>query len=146
MPNKQLQNGVLLRQVLKGKRKVRISFIPDDVTHPTESTLIRLMDDTKSTWTKLLGNPPASLDINQGIILLRFNENGNGGIAKFYPNQSAQEEITHPFIQQDPVPLPPPGPIGSEDYLKCMENKRELLGADFNYAVAAAQCLPQLVM
>ena len=144
MPDEPSHEGLLVRQVLKGKKKARIIFIPADTNQPAESTYLKIADDSPSAWRKLLGNPP-DLDIDQGIILVRFNQNGNSGIARFLPNQQTQAEIVHPFQQAKPDPHAAPEPVGSEDFLKCIDGKRIALGANFNSALAAAECLPQLV-
>ncbi len=102
---------------------------------------MRIADEDKSAWKKILGNP-AGLDIDQGLIVVRFNPNGYSGTAKFLPNSAAQTEITNPFQQEVPVSGIPT--VGGPEFLTCIDGKRAALGTKFSYALAAAQCLPQL--
>lgn len=135
-----VQEGLLIRQVLKGKRKVRLTFVPTDVTCPVDTAYMKIADEDQSAWKKILGKP-RGLDINQGIIVVQFHANGNSGTAKFLPNAASQAEITHPFQQEAPDAG---AGVGSQDYLGCIDGKKTALAANFNYALAAAECLPQL--
>lgn len=136
-----MQQGLLIRQVLKGKKKVRLTFIPTDISCPVDTALVKIAEDVKGAWKKILGNP-ADLDIDQGLIMVRFNPNGYSGTAQFFPNRSTQNVITNPFQQEIPDSGVPT--VGGPEFLACIDGKRSALGSNFNYAVAAAQCLPQL--
>jgi hypothetical protein len=141
MATVKLYEGVWVRQVLKGKRTVRVVYVPDDVTQQPQFTKLSIDDDSKSAWKKLLG-VGNSVDINLGIILVRFNNDNKGGTATFLPNQSAEDVIVKSFQQSDPQ-NDFPG-VGMAEFLGCIQGKRDALGAAFDYPRAFAECLSQL--
>ena len=141
MADIQLFKGTWTRQVLKGKRKVRITYIPDDVTQQSLSEKISIEDDSKTAWKKLLGIGNA-VDIDLGIIVVRFNKDNKSGTATFLPNQSSQNVIVKTFQQSDPVGGFPG--VGMAQFIDCIQGKRNMLGNDFNYPRAFSECLPQL--
>ena len=52
MSDIKLHNGLWTRQVLKGKRKVRVTFIPDNLANPLQSAQIKIDDDSKEAWER----------------------------------------------------------------------------------------------
>ena len=139
MANENLNEGSWLRQVLKGKKSVRIAFVPDDPSQQVQTAKIAYDEANKTAWEKLLGNPPINIDL--GTILVRFNRDGTSGTATFLSSLSRQEEIIHPFQQVLPV-LPV---AGLPEFVDCISGKRTVLGVNFNYPLAFTQCLPLLV-
>lgn len=141
MADIKLFEGTWTRQVLKGKRTVRVTYIPDDVTQQSLFEKIRIGDDSKVAWKKLLGIGNA-VDIDLGIIVVRFNTDNKSGTATFLPNQSSQDVIAKTFQQSDPVGGFPG--VGMAQFIDCIQGKRNMLGNDFNYPLAFSECLPQL--
>jgi hypothetical protein len=140
MSENQLHTGVWVRQILKGKRKVRISFIPDDLTCPSLYTVREFDEGEKSTWVELLGDPKDEaendIDIDAGVTLLRFNQENTKCNATWLPSSSNQKEIFHEFIRPEPAA----GDVGSggAEYRQCMANN-----AEKSFIEANAVCLGQ---
>ena len=138
----QLYQGVLIRQVLSRKRKVRLEFIPDDTSKSPESA-IRLYDDgEKRAWSYLLGNP-RGIDIDSGITVLRFNRDNESGVALFMPESSTSPTITKMFRQRG---TPGEGPVATLDQFNdCMAGKRSAVApSQFNFWAAFSECAPLL--
>jgi len=138
-----LHNGVWTRQVLQRKRKVRVTFIPDNLARPLQTTQIDIDDDSKTAWEKLLGGNP-EYDINLGILIVRFNSDGESGTAVFLSNLRSQPEVVHAFQQTDPVTNIPT--VGLRQFLDCINDRRSALGPNFNYPSAFSECLSQLLI
>jgi len=142
MADLNLHEGIWTRQVLKGKRKVRVAFIPDNTTEALQSTNIKIGEDSKITWESLLGDSLDSVDINLGILTVRFNPDGRSGTAIFLSRLPSQPEIVHAFRQSEPDPN---GPVaGPGDFISCINGKKTILGIKFNLPRAFTDCLPQL--
>lgn len=140
MPDLKLNEGVWTRQVLKGKKKERVTFIPDKTTEPVQTTIAKITADSKSAWGNLLGGDP-NLDINTGIIIVRFNPDGKSGTAIFLSQLTSQPEIVHAFQQSTPTP----GMLGDPgDFVSCLNGKQTILGPNFNFPLAFTECLPNL--
>jgi hypothetical protein len=137
-----LHDGTWTRQVLKYKRKVRVTFVPDDSTRKPESVQISIDDDSKTAWKRLLGDPADDIDL--GLVIVRFNEDDKSGMAIFLPDRSKQPEIVHVFQQMDPLTNLPVA--GTGEFFNCISGKRNVLGVNFNYPLAFAECLPQLLV
>lgn len=139
-----LHQGVLIRQVLKGKKKVRLAFVPDDTSKPTEE-VIRINDDgEKRSWKHLLGGPQ-DLDIDTGILALRFNTDNMSGIAFFMPAKTKSATITNVFHQTG---TPGEGPTaGLHKFNDCVVEKRNTATAihiPFDLWGAVSECAPLL--
>ena len=136
MSKVKLHQGVWARQAFHGKKKVRITFLPDNSAHETES-ILRLYDEgEKQAWEHLLG--PIDLekiDIDKGITILRFNKDSTGGVATFLPSGSKRDLIIHPF--QGRVEAGGVG-AGAPEFYQCVADNREALGL----ATALIHCLP----
>lgn len=137
-----LHDGIWTRQVLKYKRKVRVTFIPDDPARLPESAQVSIGDDSKTAWKRLLGDPADDIDL--GTVIVRFNQDNESGRAIFLPNRSKQSEINHAFQSKDPVTNIPI--VGTGEFFVCINGKRNILGVNFNYPLAFAECLPQLLV
>lgn len=144
MPSEDLSKGAFMRQVLKGKRKIRIAFLPDDTALQPEST-IRANDlGEKITWRTLLekDNPdPASvnLDIDAGVTFLRFNSDMISGTATFFPVDKNQPVIVNHFLQDDSSSSTPSS--SPEAFANCLASKT---GGGMKAVEAIATCLPEL--
>lgn len=134
MAKSKLHTGVWVRQILKGKRKVRISFIPDDFDTPSQHTIRKLDAGEKSTWIELLGDPD-DIDIDTGITILRFNKQSTKCNATWMPNDPKQKEIFNVYEKPESGSG---NPEGGTDYLRCMaENSAK------SFIDANATCLSQ---
>ena len=136
MAKNELYTGVWVRQVLKGKQKVRISFIPDDFASPSQYTIRKLDEGEKSTWVELLGDPE-DIDIDTGITLLRFNKENTQCNATWLPNSSKpNKEIFNKFQRAED----PGGGFdsGGVEYRACMADN-----ANKSFIEANAACLGQ---
>ena len=133
MAEDKLHTGVWVRQLLMGKRKVRISYLPDGLG-PAQSTIRKFDEGEKSTWIELLGDPQ-DVDVDKGITLLRFNEANNRCYATWLPASGQQEKIHN--IYERPEPEPGEGEGGAE-YRKCMSDN-----AGKSFIEANAICLSQ---
>lgn len=141
MPDVILHDGTWTRQVLKGRRRVRVAFIPDDTAATLQSTNIKIDEDDKMAWENLLGGDPG-IDINLGLIMVRFNPDGKSGIATFLSNLPSQPEIVSAFQQSEPDPGGPDA--GPGDFIGCLNGKKTILGINFNFPRAFSECLSQL--
>lgn len=134
MATSKLHTGVWVRQLLKGKRNVRISFIPDNFATPSQHTIRKLDDGDKSTWIELLGDP-ANIDIDAGITTLRFNKENSKCNATWMPNDRNQQEIFNVYEKPDNGNG---DGAGGADYLRCMA-----VNAAKPFIEANATCLSQ---
>jgi hypothetical protein len=137
MAENKLHTGVWVRQTLRGKREVRISFIPDDFASPPQYTIRPFDEGEKSTWVELLGDPKG-VDIDAGITMLRFNQEGTLCNATWLPNKNSatKKEIFH--VHQKPEPEAGGHDEGGADYLRCMDDN-----AGKSFIEANAACLGQ---
>ena len=135
MANSELHTGVWVRQILKGKRKVRISFIPDDFASSSQYTVRKFDEGEKSTWVELLGDP-VGVDIDMGTTLLRFNKESTQCNATWLPNSRKQQEIFNKFQRAED----PQGGFesGGVEYRACMA-----VNANRSFIEANAACLGQ---
>lgn len=142
MPTEKLYKGTLMRQILKGKKKVRIVFLPDNPEVEPQITVRANDIGEKVSWKLLLekGHPlPAEIDIDTGIIFLRFNKDMTSGTATFLPADKNQLVIINPFLQAGSgTGIPDSSP---EDFANCVDNKTD---NGVNLAEAIAVCLPRL--
>jgi hypothetical protein len=140
----ELHQGVLVRQILSGKRKVRIAFVPDDTSQSPKS-MVRINDDgEKRSWTKLLGNP-AGLDIDTGITILRFNTDNLSGYAFFMPGKSKLETICNAFQQTNAGGSGTAA--GLTEFNACLDGKRNAAtaaNAQFDFLGSVSECVNQL--
>lgn len=137
MAKDKLHTGVWVRQVLKGKKMVRISYIPDSLGE-TQSTLRKYKEEEKSTWVELLGDPdPEDVDIDEGITFLRFSKDNNTCYATWLP-RSGDKRIFN--IIERPDPENGDG-MGGAEYRKCMNDN-----ADKSWIEANAQCMGQWLL
>jgi len=141
MSDLKLHEGIWTRQLLKGKKLVRVAFIPDKLTDPLQSTKIKNDENSKIAWQKLLGDN-LDFDINLGVLIVRFNPDGKSGIALFLSQLTDQPEIVNTFQQSEQDFNGPVG--GSGEFISCINNKKNLLGFNFNLPLAFNECLPQL--
>lgn len=141
-----LHEGTFLRQVLKGRRLVRLTFIPDRSNSRPQSTRIKIEDDSKPDWEKCLGNQPG-VDIDLGTLVIRFNSEGKSGTAFFLPNMPSQNDDAppHRFEQIENADTFPGGEgEGGGEFFACINNKQTLLGANFSYPQAVIECWSRL--
>src|ERR1044071_3395724 len=91
-----LHHGVWIRQVLGGKRKVRVTFIPDDTKKQAQWEL-RINDEgEKNSWASLFGDS-FTADLDMGIAMLLYEKGNLSGSAIFLPQDSSQDITIHPF-------------------------------------------------
>lgn len=142
MSELELHEGAFLRQVLKGKKWVRLTFIPDRANSRPQSTKKKIEDDSKSDWEKCLGSQPG-VDIDLGTLVIRFNSDGKSGTAFFLPNMSSPPDDNPPLHRFEQVEG---GGIdaGGGEFLACINGKRTLLGANFSYPQAVVECWSRL--
>lgn len=144
MEHDKLHQGVLVRQVLSGKRKVRISFIPDDTDKKPETSIRKYDDGEKNSWAKLLGNAPA-VDIDKGILLVRFNKGNMSGQAVFLPAKAKDAVIANLF--HDSLGGGGGTPAGLVEFNNCVEAKKTNaanLNIPFDGLKAVSECINQL--
>ena len=143
MAQQKIHQGMWMRQVLKRKKKVRITFMPLNPTQPGLSTIRDYDEGEKSTWTQFFGEiePPANID--EGITILRFNANQVSGIASFHPNSNL-DPIDHPFQVADPTD--PGNSAGKPEFNACINGKRSTQGNRFYLPTAVAECMSQLLI
>lgn len=139
-----LHQGVLIRQVLSRKRKVRLTFVPDDPSRATDSDSVNRINDDgeKRSWSHLLGDPKG-VDIDTGITVLRFNTDNESGIAFFMPGKSTLPTIRKLFHQTG---TPGGGPVASlAQFNQCLADRRNAVSAaEFNFWGAVSGCAPLL--
>jgi hypothetical protein len=145
MSSQDLHKGVFMRQILKGKRKIRIAFLSDDPEVQPESTIRPHDIGEKTSWRKLYekDNPdPASvtdLDVDAGVVILRLNPDLASGTVAFFPADKTKPVLVNKFKPglADP-PIPGASPV---DFAQCMSNK---ISGGMKAVEAIATCLPEL--
>jgi hypothetical protein len=143
MSDLKLHEGMLTRQVLRGRTQIRVAFIPDKPGDPLQSIRIKIEEDNKIAWESLLGEV-LDFDINLGVLILRFNPDNLGGTATFLPHPLSQSEIVRTFQQS--APDLDGTDTGTGDFFSCIEGRRTAEGTNFNLPSAVAACLPQLLI
>lgn len=144
MEHEKLHQGVLVRQVLSGKKKVRISFIPDDTAKNPEASMRMYDDGEKNSWAKLLGNVQG-VDIDKGIILIRFNKGNLSGLAIFLPAKTKDTVIDNLF--HDSLGGGGGSPAGLVEFNDCIKSKKANAANSnipFNVLNAISECMNQL--
>lgn len=142
MSIEKLHEGILMRQVLKGKRKVRVAFLPDNPELEPQITIRPNDIGEKITWRTLLEKDhplPMDTDIDTGITFLRFNEDMTSGTATFLPAKGKQQVIVNQFLKTGSgTGIPDSSP---EDFTECVEDKTD---GGTGLAEAIAVCLAEL--
>ena len=137
-----LHQGVLIRQVIQvgDQRQVRLEFIPDDTTQTNIPAIRPWKDSEKRSWRALLGNPPG-VNIDTGLLVVRFNKDNQSGVALFLPGKSSSRTIRKMFGQAGGE-----GPVASLDQFNdCFRSKRNAVSADqFDFWGAVSACAPLL--
>jgi hypothetical protein len=138
-----LHQGVLIRQVIQVGREgqVRLEFIPDDTSQDNISTIRPWDDGEKRSLKYLLGR--TRVDIDTGILVVRFNKDSQSGVAMFMPGKSTSRTIRKVFRQ---LGTPGEGPVATLDqFYRCFNDKRNAVRADqFDFWAAVSACTPLL--
>lgn len=145
MPDLQLHEGIWIRKVLRGKKKVSILFVPVNPTQPILTHVQKYKDEEKVIWEQFL-NLQASdqVNIDAGITMLRFKKGKASGTASFFPNSESKQELHRNF--EPAVGEGGPG-VGLAEFNTCLDGKRAsaiALHQDFNFVRSFNECLPQL--
>jgi len=116
-PNETPQ-GVLVRHAFSEpganqQKKVRLSFVPDDMTQNPSSHTFAANPGEPTKWLELLGDP-VGLDIDTGIIILRMTE--TGGLIAWLPENTTQEPIYRQVKHKSETE---PGGVSYGDYVAC---------------------------
>jgi len=128
--------GVLVRHAfsepgVNPQKKVRLSFIPDDMAQNPSSHTFAANPAEPTKWLELLGDP-VGLDIDTGIIILRMTE--MGGLIAWLPENTTQEPIYRQVKQKSATE---PGGVSIGDYIACWF-------VNGGTADAAAKCIDKL--
>ncbi len=137
-----LPAGVSVRQVFPDPQnnavlKVRISFISEDPTKQEDPSVRNHDIGEKDDWERLLGDPQ-NVDIDSGIAILRIDEDGQGAVTTWLPNDITKKPIVFDLKQASPEPG---DPVDLAAFLACMSEKT---GNGKSYADALSACLNQL--
>jgi hypothetical protein len=140
-----LHQGVLVRQVINvdEERQVRLEFIPDDTSQNNISATRRWDDGEKRSWRYLLGNP-RGVDIDTGILVVRFNKDNQSGVAVFMPGKSPSRTIRKIFHQRGSGGE---GPWASlRQFNECFNSRRNAVRPpeQFDFWGAVSACAPLL--
>lgn len=141
----EVHEGIWMRKVLRGKKKINILFMPNDSTQPVLSNIQDYKKEEKVTWEKFL-NLKASdhVDIDAGITILRFKTGEASGTASFFPNSEAKSELHREFSRAEGGGG---AGVGLAEFNACMEGKRTFAanhGQHFNFVKSFDECLPQM--
>jgi len=146
MSDFQLHDGIWIRKVLRGKKKVSILFVPADPTQQVLSNVQKYKDEEKTTWEQFLSLKASDhVDIDGGITVLRFKRGKASGIASFFPNSETKQVLHRPFEPAEEVN----GGSGEglAEFNDCLDGKRAsatALHQDFNFVKSFDECLPQM--
>jgi hypothetical protein len=128
--------GAFIRQVCleagdNPTKKIRTSFIPDDLTQNASTQIADPDPGELAKWKKLLGDPQ-NIDVDAGVSIMRMNE--EGGTATWLPENANQDPIIHRFKQKTEEE---PGGATIGDFIRCWLDKGQT-------AAAASNCWSRL--
>jgi hypothetical protein len=137
LPNpSQAPMGAFIRQVFLEPgnnpiKKIRTSFVPDDLTQEASTQVADPDPGELAKWKELLGDPQ-NIDIDTGDIIMRLNE--EGGTATWLPENADLDPIIHRFKQKTEEE---PGGATIGDFIQCWIEKGQT-------AAAASNCWARL--
>jgi hypothetical protein len=133
----QAPQGTFLRQVIAEPaanpiKKIRTSFVPDDLTQDTSTQIADPDPGERSKWKELLGDKVSENDIDGGDILMRLTE--EGGAVTWLPVDASRNPVINRFKQKTPEE---PNGASVADFITCWLQKGK-------NAAAAANCWSKL--
>jgi hypothetical protein len=91
----------------------------------------------KSTWKQLLGDP-TNINIDEGVAILRIDEEAQTGSATWLPNQEGVDPIRIKLLQNSPDPSDVSANYAN--FRACFSSQP----ADWSFGAKFNKCLPQL--
>jgi hypothetical protein len=133
-------SGSWIRQVYaddQGNKRIAISFLPDEPAEDTDSVVNDHDPGSKSTWNQLLGDP-TDIDIDDGVAILRIDEEAQTTSATWLPNQEGVDLIRLKLLQNPPEP----GDVSANqsNFRACFSSQP----ADWSFGAKFNKCLPEL--
>jgi hypothetical protein len=123
MATAKLHKGTFTRQALSGRQSFRITFIPDDTSQGIESVVRQKDDGEKKWWRLLLGNPHG-INIDTGIVVVRFGKDNMSGSAFFMPEQAEKPTISKQFGHAEIPGILSIPTVGMTKFNACVDSKK----------------------